>query len=396
MASPRGPPFAAAGPRAGGNAPGRAAYGPVGAAVLWALCRGTRRFPLPTHRTVQIELSNLFSWAALPAADADALFDEPEITEALAWALALPVAAQNDALAAVSAWLPGLDAAKASALLVFGGSLVEAGAAPDRLVPGGLRQLADLRRQHDEDPAAVPAPAWRFAVIGLMALLCRSAAGRAAFQKQTGLVAWLAGHEALSDHFGYLLRLAETSDEAVLWVLFPAYETGLEISVSQVNNTFHLLTLLQPLVREHAAALQLKNPLAPTAPDLLRYAQGDHRVVPGGSDHNQLEWLSAAAYRGGPVDPGQLAWGEAPVSALPRVRGRVVLLATENEHRVRRSWDAGFLASMHDAHRPEIRLRRLLPAPEVRGLLAELHPPVAVPAPAAPGGRNFWQRLRGQ
>ncbi|WP_310394820.1 hypothetical protein [Hymenobacter sp.] len=340
----------------------------------------------------QIELTTLLDWAVLPSNNADELFDEPEVNDALAWAKTLPLPEKNDVLTSLSARLPSLDAAKASALLVFGGSLVEDGASPVILLASGLEHLTRLRQLQDAGPPPAEA-VWRFTVIGLMALLCRSAPGRALFKQQAETLAWLGANEDLSGHFDYLLRLAETSDEEVLWVLFPDQETGLEVSVSQVNNTFHLLTLLQPLVLAQAAALKLKKRPALASAELLRFAQGDHTASPEGTDRNLWEWLNALAYEGGPLNPAQFAAGDASVSSQPRVRGNVLLLATEREKYLQRSWDAGFLASLHDAHRPAVRLRRRLPAAEVRGLLVEMHPPVAPPAPAAAPPRSLWQRL---
>lgn len=350
---------------------------------------------------LSIELSRLFNWAVMPAADAETLFEEPELNDVMRWANAQPLARQQELLSALPVSLPTLDPIKASALLVFGGGLVENGADPDTLLPAGVQHLRRLWELHTLEEK-LPKAAWRFAVIGLMAMLCRSATGRALWRQQTDLLAWLQAHEDLSGHFFYLLRMAETSDEEVLWLVFPAYETGLEIEISQVNNGFQLLTLVQPLVREQAAALRLRHPPTATDEQLLRYTQGDASAeeLTVEQDFARLNWLNALAYEGGPLNPLQLVWGDAPVSSLPRVRGRVVLLATDDEARLQRSWDLGFLAPLHDANRPAVRLRRRLAPAEVQALLAEMHAPVkAVPAPMSPAPapkRSFWQRLKGK
>ena len=351
----------------------------------------------------QIELTALFSWAALPTQDASTLFDEPELHDALQWAGALPTTEKNEVLVALAARLPALDADKAATLLVLGGSLLEAGANPDCLADSGLAQLERLRQQYEAGqlPAKVT---WRLTVVGLMAQLCRSAAARARLRQLPALLEWLAEREELSSHFDFVLQVAQMSDEEVLWVLFPAYETGLEVSVSQLNNVFHLLTLLQPLVRAQAPALRLRHAGPPIDPDILRYAHGATDLDPEATDYARFEWLTAGAYKGGPLDSMHVAWGEARVSALPRVRGRVVLLATDNEQRLKRSWDAGFFATAHDAIRPAVALLRVLPAAEVRQLLHELHPPAAPAAAAAtpvaetgsPVRCSLWQRLWGK
>lgn len=348
---------------------------------------------------LSIELTRLTNWGVLPLADATLLFEEPEINEVMRWAHTLPLAEQTELLEALPSRLPGLDALKASGVLVLGGGLVENGASPDALVLAGIKHLGRLRELFEEGQT-LPEEAWRYAVISLMTMLCRSAAARAQWRAQADLVAWLQAHEDMSGHFFYLLRAAEMSDEDKLLLLFPAYETGLEIAISQVNNGFQLLTLVQPLVREHAAALRLRRPPAPTNPALLRYVQGDPEVPEVEGDVAQLNWLNALAYQGGPLNPLQLVWGEAPVSSLPRVRGLVVLLATDDEYRLHRSWDLGFLAPVHGANCPQVSFKRYLPASEVREVLAEIHPLVApdsmliasAPAPA----RSWWQRLLGR
>ncbi|WP_223652792.1 hypothetical protein [Hymenobacter psoromatis] len=337
---------------------------------------------------LSIELTRLFNWATLPTIDAEELFDEPEINEVMRWANNQPLPEQEELLRALPKRLPALDPTKASVVLVLAGGLVENGASPHVLIAAGIAHLARLRALLAEGLALPPA-AWRFAIIGLMAMLCRSAEGRALFKQQTELLAWLEEEEETSSHFFYLLRIAEVSDEEVLWVVFPDYGTGLELSALQVNNTFHLLTLMQPLMLSQAAALRLRSQPKPTDPAILRYALHDSLTPPEASDYNRFEWLNALAYQGGSLDRLASAWGEAPVSSLPRVLERVVLLATENENRLVRSWDATYLSALHSANRPEVTIRRLLSPEEVSSLLQAIHPPVATPVAESPAKRSL-------
>lgn len=366
-----------------------------------------------------LELTRLQAWGVLPPADLAAIPADAEYQDAVRWASAQPRPVQHELLAALPAMLPQLHPAKAAAVLVLAGGLVENGADPDLLLPAALRHLQQLRDAH-EAGELVADSAWHYTVLGIMAMLTRSARNRARLRAQPELLAWLSEHEGVSDHFQYLRHMAEVSDEPALWVLFPTYGTGLEVSVAQVNNTFHLLTLLQPLVGAQAATLRLRRPPGPTAPAVLAYAQGRTHDPPTEPDTARLEWLTADAYAG----PGQelhhasIAWGEAPVSSLPRLQGRVVLLADDPAQHIQRSWDAGFLTSVHDANRPAVELLRVLPAAEVQALLAELGTLLQVPAevpappasatitasatatptaPATPAVRpGFWQRLLGR
>lgn len=360
-----------------------------------------------------LELSRLQAWAALPPADANSLLLEPELQDAMNWASQQPLPTQNEVLAALPKLLPTMHPTKASAVLVLAGGLVEDGADPEVLLPAALGHLQRLRAQH-EAGESVPAGAWKFTVMGLMAMLTRSRRNRQLLQAQPELLAWLSEHEELSDHFYYLQHIAATSDEAALWVIFPTYGTGLEVDVEQLNNTFHLLTLLQPLVREHAAALGLRRPPGLTNPAILAYACGETYDSPVDSDYTRLEWLTADAdaYAGPGRDlhHASVAWGEASVSTgLPRLRGHVLLLADDPAKHIQRSWDAGFLTAMHDANRAAVRLRRLLPPAEVQEILAELAtalqvpaeespralPPAVAAAPTSHPKPSFWRRLLG-
>ena len=97
--------------------------------------------------------------------------------------------------------------------------------------------------------------------MGMMTMLCRSAVNRWQLQQQAGLAEWLEEHAAVSDHFYYLSGMLQVSDEESLYELFPEYGTRMEVSISQVNNGFHLLPLLQPLMFQQAATLGLQKTL---------------------------------------------------------------------------------------------------------------------------------------
>ncbi|MCR5887943.1 hypothetical protein LRS06_09155 [Hymenobacter sp. J193] len=334
----------------------------------------------------------------------DKLIHEPEVEDFLAAANDLEAPEAAEALAAVADLLPTAQLAQGAVLAVCCGALVEKHNHAEiafSAVWAYFQHLQALQAGGQAPPPQV----WRFAVMGLMAMLCRSAVNRQQLQAQPHLAAWLTEHDDLSDHFYYLSGMLQVSDEASVYVLFPHYGTGIEVSVSQVNNVFHLLTLLQPLVVQQREALGLRLSYPPTNEQLLRYAQGVSAELPDENiDVARFEWLSAAAYKGGPLDSMQIAWGEAFVRDMPRVQGRVVLLAAELVGPPRRSWDIDFLAVLHDAHRPQVQLRQLLAPDTVAEVLTALHPPVPALAmsvsassmPASSAGRSWWQRLLGR
>ena len=288
----------------------------------------------------------------------------------------------HEVLTELANLLPTVEVAPASVLALCCGVLVEKSSQPELAFPALLAHFQRLQELSDagEKPHE---EAFRFTVMGMMTMLCRSVANRRQLQRQRGLAEWLDEHEAISDHLYYLAGVLQLSDEESLYVLFPEYGTGLEVSISQVNNSFHLMTLLQPLVLRQAAALGLRKTYEPIDDELIRYASGDPTATPDHKGHDAalFGWLNALAYRGGDsLDPLQLVWGEKPVRGLPRVQNRVVVLATEAKSKINRSWSISFCAPLHDAYRPLVQMRRLLAPIEVAAVLREIRLPVAPPA----------------
>ena len=323
------------------------------------------------------ELSALRAWSLLPTMlPPTKLAAEPEIQDFMAWTNELSAEACHEVLTELANLLPAVEVAPASVLVLCCGTLVEKSGQSELAFPALLTHFQRLQELSDAGETP-PEEAFRFTVMGLMTMLCRSLANRRQLQRQPGLTEWLDEHEAVSDHLYYLAGVLQLSDEESLYVLYPEYGTGLEVSISQVNNGFHLLTLLQPLVLRQAAALGLRKTYEPIDDELIRFASGDPTATPDDEvDTALFGWLNALAYQGGPLDPLQLVWGEMPIRGLPRVQNRVVVMATESKGMIQRSWSISFCAVLHDAHRPLLQLRRLLTPAEVAAVLHEIHPPV--------------------
>lgn len=322
------------------------------------------------------EWATLKTWALLPTTQPLAqLLGEPEVQDFMRALEDLPPAQQAEWLTELAELLPTLNLEPAAVLAVCCGAMVEDGADPEAAFPALWARFEQLRARVAEGEE-VPAAAWKFTVMGLMTMLCRSVRNRQQLRAAPGLDTWLEAHEALSGHLYFLAGVWAGSDEPSLYVLLPEHGTGLEISISQLNNTFHLLTLLQPLLVAHSQALGLP-PLRP-APATTTHNNNDN----DDTIYAQFGWLNALAYEGGPLNPVQMAWGEATVRDLPQVDGRVVLLASTSAKNPSRSWNDGFCALLHDAQEPRVDFRHLLSAAEVAATLAAIHPPVAAPTPS--------------
>jgi hypothetical protein len=119
--------------------------------------------------------------------------------------------------------LPTVGVAPAAVLALCCGALVEKSGQPELVFPALLTHFQRLQELSDvgETPHE---EAFRFTVMGLMTMLCRSAANRRQLQRQLGLAEWLDEHEAVSDHLYYLAGVLQLSGEESLYVLFPEYE----------------------------------------------------------------------------------------------------------------------------------------------------------------------------
>lgn len=157
-------------------------------------------------------------------------------------------------------------------------------------------------------------------------------------------------------HYLWLAACMSYEDEVV--VVLPASGTGLVISAHAVNNSFHAFSLLQQLLRQHAAELRLHD-LGPSNLD----REYDH-------DKADFLWLQAPAYAGGElVNEMHWAWGEAPLRHNVRKQGRVLLIGVAKEDACKRSW-SGFTRAQHDAQNPHVDFKRYLTPEEVAAYLA--------------------------
>jgi len=211
-----------------------------------------------------IELPALRTWALLPTTLSPAkLAAKPEVQSFMVRLGELSAEECHEVLTELANLLPTVEVAPASVLALCCGALVEKSGHPELAFPALLTHFQRL--QDLSDAGETPhEEAFRFTVMGMMTMLCRSVANRRQLQRQRGLAEWLDEHEAISNHLYYLAGVLQLTDEESLYVLFPEYGMGLEVSISQVNNSFHLLTLLQPLVVEHATALGLQRPMSPS------------------------------------------------------------------------------------------------------------------------------------
>ncbi len=346
-----------------------------------------------------IDLANSLARPILAAGDVDTLeqfFKRPEVGAFYAHAQAPTHTA--DSLRACADLLPRLHPARASALALMCGSLVEDDADPAILFPtlhGLLRDwLRKLRpycaqevEEEDDEAAAAERQAWDDArstmaavprdrrwevealhaavdvlVLPMMTMLMRDRGNHQAFIDDDGLMALLHPMATRNDslpfeQLHYLWLASRVSYEDELVVVLPASGTGFIARAHAINNTFHAFTLLQILIGEHAQALGVKRDIAPRTSDM-------------DGDAADFQWLQAGAYAGGQLkNIMQWAWGEAALRDQMSRHGKRVLIALETEEGATRNW-SGFNAVIHEAQQPSMTLTRYLTPEEVASYLA--------------------------
>lgn len=316
--------------------------------------------------------------------------------------------AKDDVLRASAGLLPGLHTHRAALLALFCGALVENGADP-RLLFDAARQLmsrllaslapycamapqeveADEAQgdQHLEELAAwqaasaafeALAPQERFEVgarqaavdllvLPLMAMVVRDVRNHRALLADGALVSHIEdmhANEALPfEQLHFLRGAAQLAYEDELVVLLPTSRAGMVVKAHGINNNFHAFSLLQDLMREHAATLGIRQSFA-------KRPAGDDEGDSHDRDAAEYLWLQATAFsKGELVDGMAWSWGEGTLRENARRQGKLVLVAVETEDKPGRSWN-GFNGMLHSEQKAHVSLVRFLTPDEVAAYLA--------------------------
>jgi hypothetical protein len=312
--------------------------------------------------------------------------------------------AKDDVLRIAATLLPDLHPHRAALLALFCGALVENGADPHLLFDAAQRLMGQLLaslepfcatepqeededEQDEEDPdltaweaanAALDAlkPQERFEVgarqasvdllvLPLMAMVMRDVRNHRALLADGELVTRI---DAMStsdtlpfEQLHFLRGAAQLAYEDELVVLLPTSRAGMVVKAHGLNNNFHAFSLLQDLMREHAKALGIRQPVAE--------AREDEDDEPRPSDCAEYLWLQATAFaKGELVDRMAWSWGEGTLRENARRQGRLVLVALETEDKPGRSW-TGFNHVLHSEQKAHVSLVRFLTPEEVAAYL---------------------------
>jgi hypothetical protein len=253
--------------------------------------------------------------------------------------------------------------------------------------------LARLGRQ--ERTGASAWAALSYSTPAAMAAWSRHRPSRLAVRSAPGLAEDAAFLGARGGYSFYIGELLAAADGPQLTVIAPEQRKGFIVELEVVRNAAHLFALLEDALVGDPDLGLLTGPR--TDPNVAAIARGEAAIEGEGVSFFAIGWhyeywwglRPEAAARASGLHPlvAAMIGVEAPVSDLPKFRGRPVIL-------MRPAWlksrtcDLGFFSPLHDALRSRTTVLRHLSALEVDALCAELRAGAEHPAgaddPAAP------------
>ncbi len=220
-----------------------------------------------------------------------------------------------------------------------------------------LEGIEDPRAYLDSDPLAARALlGLRDLSLAVMTSLCRAQRSRVEVR------GWSEFREDLANiafpNAWYIEELLDCVDDLELTVLHPQQGRGYKVVAQAVRRNFHLFSLLQAELIGEKRDGWLEGP--PTDPAMRAYARGETHVRPSDTDFAAWHFGSWRSWtRAGFVAEigSTLLLGEMSPRDVPELDGhRYVILGQLDSSR---SWDANFLASLHDAHEPRLWVQNL-------------------------------------
>jgi hypothetical protein len=205
-------------------------------------------------------------------------------------------------------------------------------------------------------------------VTGAMTLFCKERAALRVARKSPRLlpsVKIVAGR-VMSVHF--LEDLLESSDEAKITVIHATRQKGYEVVADNVKNGFHFFTLFEATLSQQPGIDFLEGP--PVSSEVLAIARGEKLPETDILIRARFDYFNWSAWgKGGYVAdaPTRWIWGELPLSYIPQVDGRTIILI--EKPRYVRTWDASLISAVHRDLRSSVDIARSLHESEVTGLL---------------------------
>jgi hypothetical protein len=205
-------------------------------------------------------------------------------------------------------------------------------------------------------------------VAGAMTLFCQERAALRLARQSPQLLpsVKIVASRVMSVHF--LEELLESSDEARITIIYATRQIGFEVVADNVKNGFHFFTLFEAALFQQTGTEFLEGP--PASPEALAIARGERLPEAELVIRAHFDYFNWSAWgQGGYVAdaPTRWIWGELPLSYIPQVDGRTIILI--EKPRYVRTWDANLISAVHPDSRSSVAVTRGLPESEAIGLL---------------------------
>jgi hypothetical protein len=205
-------------------------------------------------------------------------------------------------------------------------------------------------------------------VVGAMTLFCRERSALRIARKNPALVQSVKTVAGRVRYVHFFEELLESSDEAKFVVIHATRRKGFEIVADNVMNGFHLFTLFEGALSEQTDAEFIEGPAL--SREALAVARGEklpNAKLVFRARFDYFNW-SAWGEEGYVADaPTRWIWGELPLSYIPQLEGRTVVLI--EKPRYVRTWDANLIGAVHPDLRSSVSVVGVLPESEVIRLL---------------------------
>lgn len=249
------------------------------------------------------------------------------------------------------------------------------------LLPDAEDRIPDAFDALDHQPFAARALlGLRDLSLAVMSALCRAKGAR---QRVREWPEFRRDLEELSfPNAFYLRELLNCADDIELIVLHPQQSRGYRVITQMIRNNFHLFSMLQAeLIGERSEGL-LEGP--ELDPAMIAYMRGETHERPGDSDWAVWHFGNARAWTAQGYETDLLStsiWGEQSPRDVPMVDGERIVVLGECPLRSK-TWDANFIAPLHDAHEARLWVRTLTVG-EVESWLKKLVEAQGGPGPGA-------------
>ncbi|MFT4540574.1 MAG: hypothetical protein ACI841_000949 [Planctomycetota bacterium] len=193
--------------------------------------------------------------------------------------------------------------------------------------------------------------------LAVMTVLCRAKKSRIEVRTWSNFRRDL--EELSFPNAGYLRGLLGCVDDLELTVIHVHQMRGYRVTAQAVRNNFHLFSLLQAELIGNPLDGRLEGPTLD--PAMIAYMRGETHQRPSDSDWAVWHFGTYRSWtKGGFLADIQLTniWGEMSPADIPMLDGQRFVLLGPSPLRSK-SWDANFIASLHDAHEPRLSSHQL-------------------------------------